>query len=225
MADGSTKAIEDVVVGDEVLSSDGTTTVGEPVTDLIRHLDGHSWVDLTIVTLAGSEAISATAEHPFWVVARAEAIVGASTIGAPGTWTNAIDLNTGDVLTTAEGTAALVVAATTRQSTDWAYNLTIANTHTYYVGDQPVLVHNSRPDACGLPGMSKGKLHGDLPPNIPTHVGLSDLMKGHAKLSKSVATRVGEKSRFGRLDAGHARRLASEQRLLAQVVRRIGSWR
>jgi RHS repeat-associated protein len=143
LADGSAKPIEDVVVGDEVLSSDGTSNGAEPVTDLIRHLDQHTWVDLTIVTTAGSETIAATSEHPFWVVPRLGHTVGTSTGGAIGTWINAVDLNVGDVLTTADGTAALVVDTATRQSTDWAYNLTIARTHTYYVGDQPVLVHNA----------------------------------------------------------------------------------
>ncbi len=89
MADGSTRAIKDVQVGDEVLATDPVTgqTTGEPVTRLHLNQD----VDLTDVTVsvtaeaAGSgrtaagrtqdrpdtaghsgEVLHTTAHHPFW---------------------------------------------------------------------------------------------------------------------------------------------------------------
>lgn len=65
MADGSTKPIKDVKVGDKVLATDPQTgeTRAEPVVALIRHSGEHSMV---LVTLADGSVLDATGGHKVW---------------------------------------------------------------------------------------------------------------------------------------------------------------
>jgi RHS repeat-associated protein len=145
MADGTDTPVEDIVIGDEVLSSDGTVQSVQPVIGLIRYQSERLWVDLTITTVEGASPLVTTDEHPFWVLDGTDAAaglpVGEDTTGA---WVNAVDLKVGDVLLTASGETALVSGTQTRESVEWAYNFTVANTHTYYAGDEPVLTHNAQ---------------------------------------------------------------------------------
>lgn len=133
MADGTTEPIEDVEVGDRVLVTDPWTgrTAVRGVSALHRNRD----VDLTDVTVVDSRGrksvLDTTAHHPFW---------DATT----GSWTDAVDLRPGDRLLTPTGATATVSAVRTFTASQVMYNLTIADTHTYYViaGNTPVLVHN-----------------------------------------------------------------------------------
>ena len=148
LADGSQVPIEDVAVGDVVLSTDPATGVTGPgvVTDVIRHQQVHAWVAVQVVTDAGVQTLDATAEHPFFVVSPAGVMVPADA-GVAGFWIDAADLVVGDVVSTADGGTGIVSTVTVSggvfEGDTWAYNLTIADTHTYYVGDEPVLVHNT----------------------------------------------------------------------------------
>jgi hypothetical protein len=65
MADGSTKPIQDIKVGDVVEGTDTTSWTKGPhkVTDLIRHTGRHRMVD---VTVEGGATLHATDQHPFW---------------------------------------------------------------------------------------------------------------------------------------------------------------
>ncbi len=158
MADGSTRAIKDVQVGDEVLATDPVTgeTTGEPVTMLHLNQD----VDLTDVTVSvtaetaasgrtaagrtqdrpdtaghSGEVLHTTAHHPFWdETAQA--------------WVVADTLVTGHQLRTADGRTAMVTAVRNLADPQTMHDLTIARTHTYYViaGTTPVLVHNCGTD-------------------------------------------------------------------------------
>lgn len=150
MADGTLVPIVGVGVGDLVLATDPLTgeTTAEAVTDLVRHKTIHDWVDVTIVTKAGTEVITTTDNHPFYVMGMALTPSLASGSLA-GIWVGAADLEPGDAFATLGGTAAEVAASTAHTETDWAYNLTVAETHTYYVGNSRVLVHNST-NACDL---------------------------------------------------------------------------
>ncbi|GAB2940297.1 hypothetical protein GCM10027280_30900 [Micromonospora polyrhachis] len=146
MADGSTKPIEDVKPGDEVVVTDPETgrteveTVSAAITgDGVKHL-----VKVVIDTDGeqGSETaeVTATDGHPFWVPELGE-------------WVDATDLQSGQWLRTSAGTWVQIAAIerwTAPQAT--VHNLTVANTHTYYVvtADTSVLVHN-----CGG-GFKKG---------------------------------------------------------------------
>ncbi|CAM5388687.1 polymorphic toxin-type HINT domain-containing protein [Streptomyces griseorubiginosus] len=134
MADGSTKNIEDVKVGDEVKATDPRT--GESGSRKVTHLiitehDKH-FSELSIATGDGIEKLTATFEHPFWSPSE-------------GDWVDAGALKPGMTLLTDEGDTVIVTG--NRAFTKYArtYNLTVDDLHTYYVlaGETPVLVHNS----------------------------------------------------------------------------------
>ncbi|WP_238323859.1 ricin-type beta-trefoil lectin domain protein [Salinispora pacifica] len=138
MADGSTKPVEDVQPGDEVLVTDPETgeTVAETVTAAITGDGVKKLVKVTIDTDGdrGTETaeITATDGHPFWVPELGE-------------WIDATDLRSGQWLRTSSGTYVQITAIDRwdiLQAT--VHNLTVANIHTYYViaGNTPVLVHN-----------------------------------------------------------------------------------
>ncbi|MEU9699760.1 HNH/endonuclease VII fold putative polymorphic toxin [Streptomyces sp. NPDC047981] len=144
MADGTTKDIEDVKLGDEVLATDPETGEEGPrkVSRLIRTSADKHFNTLSIATDDGVETLTATYEHPFWSPSEQ-------------TWLTASDLQPGMTLLTDEGHAVIVTANKpfTRQAR--TYNLTVDDIHTYYVlaGATPVLVHNSNcvPEVRTLP--------------------------------------------------------------------------
>jgi len=165
MADGSSKPIEDVEVGDEVLATDPSTgqSAAEPVSGVIV---GHGQKDLATVTVSdgsraglGTAQVTATAGHPFWVTGTSgdSGDPGTGTVGE-GRWVSADHLKAGDHLATAaprDGPATIdTIREVTRTTT--VYNLTVDGLHTYYVlaGNTSVLVHN----ACGEFPWSSGRV-------------------------------------------------------------------
>lgn len=138
MADGTTKDIEDVEVGDKVLATDPETGKSGPrkVTRLIVTEDDKHFNELSIATPDGIEKLTATHEHPFWSPSERE-------------WVEAGDLKPTMTLLTDEGDTVLVTANRSFTKQARTYNLTVDDLHTYYVlaGETPVLVHNSTP--CG----------------------------------------------------------------------------
>ncbi|MEU3282842.1 polymorphic toxin-type HINT domain-containing protein [Streptomyces antibioticus] len=134
MADGSTKPISQVEVGDLVQAVDeitGETTIS-PVSDVIT---GHGTKDLVTLSVDAdgdgtSKKITATANHPFFVQGRG--------------WVDAVQLNPGSRLSNPSGTAPKVTATSRTQAVRTVFNLTVAGTHTYYVvaDGQSALVHN-----------------------------------------------------------------------------------
>ncbi|SCF30069.1 intein C-terminal splicing region/intein N-terminal splicing region [Micromonospora chokoriensis] len=139
MADGSAKPIEDVKPGDKVQVTDPETSRVE-VSTVTAAIKGEGVKHLVKVTIdtdgdRGSDTaeVTATDGHPFWVPELNE-------------WVDATDLASGQMLRTSAGTL-VQITAIERWSTEWAtvHNLTVANTHTYYVlvGETPVLVHNT----------------------------------------------------------------------------------
>ncbi|MFI1482846.1 polymorphic toxin-type HINT domain-containing protein [Streptomyces sp. NPDC020747] len=139
MADGSTKNIEDIELGDKVLATDPETgkTSEREVTATIVTDDDKQFTDLTISTPDGREHLTATHEHPFWSVSEHE-------------WIEAGKLKPGMTLRTDNGRTVKVTATRQYEQRARTYNLTIEGLHTYYVlaGATPVLVHNSN---CDLP--------------------------------------------------------------------------
>ncbi|MFB9238417.1 DNRLRE domain-containing protein [Plantactinospora siamensis] len=143
MADGSTKAIKDVKVGDKVRAADPETgeAAGEPVTKLHNNHDT-DFTDVTVATAQGWKVIHTTQEHPFWDAATHR-------------WTVASALTAGTLLIDDTGHATRVVQITNWSGHHDMRNLTVAHLHTYYViaGDTPVLVHNTNtPIGCGPGG-------------------------------------------------------------------------
>ncbi|MDX3456186.1 polymorphic toxin-type HINT domain-containing protein [Streptomyces sp. ME02-8801-2C] len=132
MADGTTKRIQDVRVGDAVLATDPESgrTEGHTVTDTIYTPDDTDFADITIG--AGNARITATQHHPFWSPSAHR-------------WIDAGDLKPGQTLRTNDGRTVTVASVHPYHRLHSAYNLTVDNLHTYYVlaGSTSVLVHNS----------------------------------------------------------------------------------
>lgn len=132
MADGTTKPIEKVKPGEKVLATDPITgkTTAQVVVATHINLDAEL-TDLSIATAGGHALVQTTAHHPFWSQDRS-------------TWVNATDLRAGENLRAPTGEPLAVSAIESYTSSRVMYDLTIDNTHTYYVmaGSTPVLVHN-----------------------------------------------------------------------------------
>jgi len=133
MADGSTRPIEDVNIGDRVMATDPVSgkSAAKPVTRLHRNTD-RELTDLTVRTSGGlTTVVRTTPNHPFRDDGR-------------DAWVDAGNLKPGTRLRVADRGEARVAAVATRHGTQEMRDLTVADTHTYYViaGDSPVLVHN-----------------------------------------------------------------------------------
>jgi len=128
LANGERRAIADVEVGDEVLATDPETGETGPreVLATLPHTDQL----LTLHTSSGE--IVTTEDHKYWNQTDRE-------------WQESQQLDSVDQLLTADGDIVTV------EGLDWstvhtaaAYDLTVADLHTFYVaaGDDEVLVHN-----------------------------------------------------------------------------------
>lgn len=143
MADGTTKPIEQVHVGDRVMAgSGGDAAAPRQVTATIT---GDGDKDLVEVTVAGGETLTATAGHPFWT----DDDGAATTPG--GRWIDAAELRQGDWLRTSDGRLVRVAGTHALRQHAVVHNLTIDDLHTYYVaaGGDAVLVHNTGGSECG----------------------------------------------------------------------------
>ncbi|WP_316520897.1 polymorphic toxin-type HINT domain-containing protein [Kitasatospora brasiliensis] len=147
MADGTTKPIGEIGVGDTVAAADPQTgqAAGKEVTDKIVTPDDTQFTELTLSAVGeeGSSSASirlvSTAQHPYWDDTDRQ-------------WILAEDLQPGHRLFTADhGSLVVVSARTYTTQPQVAHNLTVADLHTYYVlaGATPVLVHNSNCDEFG----------------------------------------------------------------------------
>nr|WP_322746857.1 polymorphic toxin-type HINT domain-containing protein [Streptomyces tauricus] len=177
LADGTTKAIEELKIGDEVLATDPETgkTTAKRVTAEIK---GEGLKNLVKITLrTGSKkhsktaSVTATDRHPFWIPELQQ-------------WIDATELQPGRWLRTSAGTRVQITAVTRWAQQVVVYNLTVADLHTYYVlaGQAPVLVHNSGAewctpeerieDAADIGNGHAGTKHaGDFPGHSPQDIG------------------------------------------------------
>ncbi|MEZ7159456.1 RHS repeat-associated core domain-containing protein [Streptomyces sp. MAD19A] len=133
LADGTTKPIEDVEVGEKVTVTDpvtGKTTVREVVSTIITE-DDKRFVDISLATSDGVAVLAATTTHPFWSSSESR-------------WVEAGHLEPGMTVRTVEGAAVTVVGVRKYTERQRTYDLTISGIHTYYVlaGSTAVLVHN-----------------------------------------------------------------------------------
>lgn len=132
MADGTTKPIRDVRVGEEVRAADPQTgeSGARTVTNVWVHDD-----DLAELR-TGAGTVKTTADHPFWNATE-------------GRWQRADELDAGDDLLADDGShiAVLGLAVDNRAK---AYNLTVDDIHTYFVmaNGRSILVHNT--GECGV---------------------------------------------------------------------------
>ncbi|MCB0036462.1 MAG: hypothetical protein KDE51_20660 [Anaerolineales bacterium] len=126
MTDDGPVPIAEIVEGEIVLAyNEATGEIGYyPVVALISNLN----MQVVLVTIDG-EAIAATAGHPFYT--------------SEGEWVDAADLEVGDEIRTAAWTTGTVEAVVTVTQPQQMYNFTVAEAHTYFVGDKKWLVHNA----------------------------------------------------------------------------------
>ncbi|OAH13198.1 tRNA3(Ser)-specific nuclease WapA precursor [Streptomyces jeddahensis] len=138
MADGSTKAIEELREGDHVLATDVESgdTRGREVIDTFSSKGGKDLVTLT-VDVDGRDGdrtakITSTEAHTYW-------------LPDAGRWVEAGDLDPGAWLRTSSGTWVQITAVDHQHRTERVHNLTVASVHTYYVvaGGETLLVHNA----------------------------------------------------------------------------------
>lgn len=128
MADGSKEPIEDIKVGDKVVATDPET--GERVARRVTHVWVHN-DQLTDLAFADGARLTTTEDHYFWSV-------------TDGIFERSDQLALGEVVLGDHGQHLTVTgfrAGTT--STALAYNLSIAGVHTYHVGPDAILVHNT----------------------------------------------------------------------------------
>jgi Xanthomonas XOO_2897-like deaminase/Pretoxin HINT domain len=150
LADGSTKRIDQIKVGDSIGNAapgkSGTET--HQVDRVIVTQTDHDFVDVTVSTgkirkLVASLAVAAavvvgghsstlttTYHHPFYDKTQAAFV-------------DAADLHVGDELQTPDGVVT-VTGVRLYHATQTTYDLTVGGLHTYYVvaGSTPLLVHN-----------------------------------------------------------------------------------
>ncbi|MEU4564706.1 DNRLRE domain-containing protein [Actinoplanes sp. NPDC023936] len=138
LADGNTRNIEDLRLGDRLLAADvesGAVQV-RPVTD-VRGVAGQK----TLITLtvdvdgdAGSKTgkMTSTDNHLMW-------------LPDAGAWVEAGQLKPGMWLKTSAGTWVQITAVDSTVRHQRVHNLTVEGLHSYYVviGNAPVLVHNT----------------------------------------------------------------------------------
>jgi hypothetical protein len=157
MADGGTRPIADVRVGDMVTATDPRTgqSASEPVTRVSRHYDT-ALADVDVRAGPEVATLHTTAGHPFWSASSRS-------------WTSASALARGSRLASPTGAGPTVTRAWSYTGDQPMYDLTVARLHTFWVvaGTTPVLVHNKEKSPCpqsvalGMSGDALTELAGD----------------------------------------------------------------
>ncbi|MCP2271298.1 intein C-terminal splicing region/RHS repeat-associated core domain-containing protein [Actinokineospora diospyrosa] len=144
MADGTTKPIEEIKVGDVVANSTPGSDNLEPHPVTALHVTDKdtNFITVTASTPEGPDDIVVTEHHLFFDPTTA-------------TWHRASDLTPGTTLQS-PGADTKVLTARSHTMTTRTYDLTIDQVHTYYVlaGLSPVLVHNDK--ICGETALELG---------------------------------------------------------------------
>ena len=119
--------IEQITAGMMVYTTDPDTgeTALKPVVRTFRNTTTE-WVHITV----NDETLTCTPEHPFYSPVKG--------------WTSAVDLRAGDILVMLNGEYVVVeqVQHELLESPETTYNFEVKDFHTYYVGEDQILVHN-----------------------------------------------------------------------------------
>ena len=121
--------IENISIGDYVLSFDEKTSkqVYQKVIHLIQN---EAEYELINIEIQGGEFFLSTPNHSFFI---------------DGIWKNASELSINQAVSLFRGYLPIVNISSGRQYTS-VYNFTVSDTHTYYIGNAGVLVHNAGKD-------------------------------------------------------------------------------
>ncbi|WP_375430834.1 Hint domain-containing protein [uncultured Friedmanniella sp.] len=132
LADGTTKPIEDIQIGDEVAAFNPETGENEPrrVLDAFTHHD----IPTYRVILDNDQAVTTTAEHPFMVDGQG--------------WTPVRELRKGDQLVRPDGSTVTIHSIDATGEVATVHNFEVDGLHNYYIqaGHHRLLVHNAN---CG----------------------------------------------------------------------------
>ncbi|MGW4215212.1 polymorphic toxin-type HINT domain-containing protein, partial [Lentzea sp. NPDC004789] len=178
MADGSTKRIDEIKLGDRVFATDPET--GESgAREVIATIIGEGVKFLVEIEVDGAGKVVATDKHPFW-------------LASENRWVDAKDLRVGTVLQTSAGKHVMVTAIRHRVEVKRVHNLTVDDIHTYYVVAHatPVLVHNQNVvGACPVLGDPHGKIG-----EMATRQRLQDA--GYSNITPEVRFRTADGTKF-----------------------------
>lgn len=135
--DHGEKNIEDIEVGDKVLSKDETT--GEEEYKEVTFTFNHQSDEIYKIQV-GDQSIEATYNHPFYVKDKG--------------WVFVKDLKVGDLLVRSDGNTLKIDSIELEQKNVTVYNMTVDEFHTYFVSELGIWVHNSSctVDVSGLQG-------------------------------------------------------------------------
>ncbi|MGW1929527.1 LamG-like jellyroll fold domain-containing protein [Streptomyces sp. NPDC001919] len=144
MANGTVKVIEQVKVGDYVLTAEPGKKTKEKhrVKEVIVTKTDRDYVDVVVATKSGPKTIQTTKHHQFYESTR-------------DAWTQAADLRTGQKLQSGSGGSTSIVDVKRYEAQRVTYDLSVEGLHTYHVvaGDSSVLVHNNNgggDDSCPI---------------------------------------------------------------------------
>jgi hypothetical protein len=122
------RPIKDISPGDLVLSQDaGTGELAYKPVELVTRVAPRPMIHISV----SGETVSTTRGHPFWVVGKR--------------WTMAKQIQTSHLLHTISGPLAVDQIEEVPAAEAWyefAYNLQVADFHTYFVGQNQILVHH-----------------------------------------------------------------------------------
>jgi hypothetical protein len=126
MADGLTKRIDAVAIGDQVMARDEKT--GQVAVGAIDRVFRHHVAETLLLQTDGGEVVETTAEHRFAAEERGFVSAG--------------QLRPGDRLSTHNERGAGVVSTGARSAEVTVYNLSVGRFHTFFVGGAGLWVHN-----------------------------------------------------------------------------------
>ncbi|WP_246132400.1 polymorphic toxin-type HINT domain-containing protein, partial [Paenibacillus hemerocallicola] len=126
LTDEGEKNIEDIEVGDKVLSKDEET--GEVAYKEVTATFNHETDEIYNIHVGG-QAIESTFNHPFYVKDKG--------------WTFVKDLQVGDLLVQSDGNTLMIDSIELEHKQVTVYNMTVDEFHTYFVSDLEIWVHNT----------------------------------------------------------------------------------
>ncbi|KAA9002428.1 type IV secretion protein Rhs [Paenibacillus spiritus] len=124
--DEGEKNIEDIEVGDKVLSKDEET--GEVAYKEVTATMNHETDEIYQIHV-GDQVIESTFNHPFYVKDKG--------------WTFVKDLKVGDLLVQSDGNTLEITSIEMLHKHVTVYNMTVDEFHTYFVSDLGIWVHNT----------------------------------------------------------------------------------
>ncbi|WP_289354933.1 polymorphic toxin-type HINT domain-containing protein [Paenibacillus sp. S-12] len=131
LTDDGEKPIEEIEIGDIVLAKDDKT--GEIAYKEVEWLFQRD-VEETYNITVGSEVITTTDEHPFWIVGKG--------------WVESKNLVLGDILTTSDDKKLAIEKIEVKKEHKTVYNFKVKDFHTYFVSNLSIWTHNS----CNIDG-------------------------------------------------------------------------